>query len=149
MVVTAQWGNVAGGQHCATDRVDAARHDEAQDGPTEVVAQQVLRLGHPGLEHSRPEFLARSLWSTHSFPCSPCSWALENLPPFDQKKDSKLPFRSWRSCAEPGIALGTSWLRAIWKTINLQGCTKHPEAERRLELLNPFFPSTSKIISWP
>lgn len=58
--------------------------------------------------------------------------SLKNLPPFDQKKDSKLPshFLSGGSCAEPGISLETPWLRAIWKTINLQRCTKYPETEK-------------------
>ena len=86
---------------------------------------------------------------------SSCPWAqlqLKNLPPFDQKRDSKLlsAFRSWGNCTESGISLETPWLHAIWKTINLQGCTKHAEAQSRLELLNlPFSPFTSKIISQP
>lgn len=67
---------------------------------------------------------------------------LKTLPPFDQKKDSKLPshFLNWGGCTEPGISLETPWLRAIWKTINLQGCTKHPETEMPAGTAKSIFP---------
>lgn len=84
-------------------------------------------MGHPALEPSQ----AGSLWRAPLlFGLLLGSAALETLPLFDQKKDSErpCPFLSWGGCTEPGISLETPWLRAIWKTINLQGCTKHPEA---------------------
>lgn len=34
----------------------------------------------------------------------------------------------------------TPWLRAIWKTINLQGCTKHPETEKPAGTAKSIFP---------
>lgn len=87
----------------------------------------------------------RSLWSTPLLLTllapPPGLVAFKNLPPFDQKRDSKLPshFLSWGSCAEPGISLETPWLRATWKTMNLQGCTKHSETEKPAGTANSIF----------